>query len=132
MFVSLESQAYRQVFYPDSGYYLHPCRKVGSGITRHGIRIRIFFRDHGSSITIFWDRGPTFPTLLESRMRNLVTKTRSPMKKHTSLRSCENTILSHVTMDDILTCNYSYEIKSPSCIFGASGSNTIANQQRFL
>ena len=33
MFVSRESQAYRQVFYPASGFYLHPCPQFGMKIS---------------------------------------------------------------------------------------------------
>ena len=49
--------------------------------TSHGIRMNNFLRDQGSGCTIFWDQGPKFVMLMESRIRNLGTKMGLVMKK---------------------------------------------------
>ena len=37
-------------------------------------RVQQYFRDKGSGCAIFWDQGPEFVMLLDSRIRNVGTK----------------------------------------------------------
>ena len=71
-----------------TGYVGSGIRRVGSAITSHqrsGSAVFLGIRDQ--AVILLWDQGSKFASLLESRIRKLVTKMGSAMKKHTSLRS---------------------------------------------
>ena len=86
----------------------------GSGITSHGIGIRDFLSDQGSSSCIIF--AGTGTTLLELRIRNLGTKMGSAMKKYTCLTPYD--------VAGMLSAfeNHAQAFSLPSCSFFSKGT----------